>query len=81
MREDFRDEISPNRDELIIEGYDATATILDAEWDEIQCSFNGDGCVTIDTEELSYICLTIENLKKLKDLIIETEKYFNNKKS
>ena len=75
MREDFRDEISPNRDKLIIEGYDATATILDAEWDEIKCSFNGDECVTIDTEELSYICLTIENLKKLKDLIIETEKY------
>jgi|11_taG_2_1085331.scaffolds.fasta_scaffold01936_12 hypothetical protein len=80
MKEDFRDEISPNRDELIIDGDDATVSILDAEWDEIQCSFNGDGCVTIDTEELSYICLTIENLRKLKELIIETEIYFNNKK-
>ena len=40
----------------MIEGHDemsyAYATILDAELDEIECSFLGDGCVTIDTDGL-----------------------------
>jgi hypothetical protein len=70
---DFRDEISHDRDELIIDGEDLIATILDAEWDPIKCKFNGDGCVTINTEELSYICLTPENLETLLELIFKAE--------
>ena len=70
---DFRDEICSNRNELIKDGENLTATILDAEWDPIKCKFNGDGCVTIDTKELTYICLTPENLETLLELIFEAE--------
>ena len=72
---DFRDELCKNRDELIVNGEDLTATIFDAELDPIQCSFEGDGCVKLDTEELSFIYLTPENLEVLKDLIIKAEIY------
>lgn len=72
---DFRDELCKNRDELIVNGEDLTATIFDAELDTIQCSFEGDGCVKLDTEELSFIYLTPENLEVLKNLIIKAEIY------
>lgn len=72
---DFRDELCKNRDELIVNGEDLTATIFDAELDPIQCSFEGDGCVKLDTEELSFIYLTPENLEVLKNLIIKAETY------
>ena len=72
---DFRDELCKNRDELIVNGEDLTATIFDAELDPIECSFEGDGCVKLDTEELSFIYLTPENLEVLKDLIIKAEIY------
>ena len=72
---DFRDELCKNRDELIVNGEDLTATIFDAELDPIECSFEGDGCVKLDTEELSFIYLTPENLEVLKNLIIKAETY------
>lgn len=72
---DFRDELCKNRDELVVNGEDLTATIFDAELDPIQCSFEGDGCVKLDTEELSFIYLTPENLEVLKNLIIKAEIY------
>ena len=54
----------------------AYAKILDAEGDEIDCSFLGDGCVTIDTSGLEHIVLTKENLNTLKKLLSEAEKYY-----
>ncbi len=75
-KQDFREEIAPNRDELIVNGENLNATILDSEWDPIKCSFDGDGCVRLDTEELSFIYLTPENLKVLQNLIFEAEIYF-----
>ena len=36
--------------------------LLDEELDLIPCTFNGDECVTIDTEALTYIVLSEENL-------------------
>jgi hypothetical protein len=74
-KKEFRDEICSQRDELIVNGEDLSATILDAEWDPIKCSFEGDGCVKIDTEELSFIYLKPENLDILKELIFEAENY------
>ena len=32
--------------------------IIDAELDPIQCKFNNDGCVEINTKNLSYITVT-----------------------
>ena len=77
-KQDFREEIAPNREELIVNGENLNATILDAEWDPIKCSFDGDGCVRLDTEELSFIYLTPENLKSLQNLIFEAEVYLKN---
>ena len=80
-KQDFREEIAPNRDKLIVNGKNLNATILDAELDPIRCSFNGDGCVRLDTSELSFIYLTLENLEILQDLIFEAEIYAKTKTS
>lgn len=47
--------------------------IVDAELDPIDCKFNGDRCVEIDTEKLTYITLTRGNLQSLIDAIDEVE--------
>jgi len=65
-------------DKLHTNGILATATILDAELDEIECTFNNDMCVEINTKELSYITLTIQNLYTLIDLIEEADEYYEN---
>lgn len=58
-----------------VNGEDLSVTIFDAELDPIKCSFEGDGCVKLDTEELSFIYLTPENLDILKELIFKAENY------
>jgi len=50
-----------------------TAKIIDAELDEIQCIFNNDGCVELNTYAASYIILTVDNLLNLIDLIEQAE--------
>ncbi len=67
-----------NHNKLQIDEGIAKARILDAELDILNCSFNGDRCVKIDTKKLTYITLTLQNLKELKKLIIKSEKYYNN---
>ena len=47
--------------------------IIDAELDPIQCKFNNDGCVEINTKNLSYITLSSRNLEDLLYLIQEAE--------
>ena len=51
-------------------------TILDAELDPVQCSFLGDDCVEIDTKDVTYLTLSIENLKELIQLIKKAEKEY-----
>lgn len=58
----------------------AVAKILDAELDVLECVFTGDGSVVIDTENLEYISLTLDNLKELRRLIIESDKHYDNEK-
>lgn len=53
-----------------------SASILDAEGDEIECIFNYDECVEINTKELTYITLTIQNLYDLIDLIERSESFY-----
>jgi hypothetical protein len=52
-------------------------TISDAELDELKCTYNGDDCVQIDTDELTYIILTRENLNLLKKYLDKVEKLNN----
>ena len=75
---DIRKILSPKADVLQINGDQASAVILDAELDEIECTFNYDMCVEINTSELSYITLSIENLYKLIELICESEEFYEN---
>lgn len=65
-----------NSKKLIIDGENVTATIIDDELDPINCSFNNDGCVEIDTKDYSYLSLSVDNLKQLIKLISLAEKHF-----
>jgi hypothetical protein len=66
----------PNSGKLIVSDGIAQATIVDEDIDELHCTFNNDGCVEIDTEGHTYITLSRQNLKQLKKLIDEAEKYY-----
>ncbi len=73
---DFNKEILPNENELITENETASVKIMDAELDILACSFNNDSCVQINTEDYTYITLTLDNLETLKGLIYEAEEYY-----
>ena len=50
-----------------------TAEIIDAEVDIIKCRFNNDGCVELNTDDYSFITLSVTNLYNLIDLIEKAE--------
>lgn len=52
-------------------------TIVDAELDGIECTFNYDRCVELNTEGYSYITLSVENLYNLIWLIEKSEKIYD----
>ena len=62
---------------LIIKNQIATAKIIDPELDVLKCSFNYNNCVEIDTKGYTHITLSLENLRQLKKLIIESEIYYD----
>lgn len=51
--------------------------IIDAEIDPIDCTFNNDDCVQLDTDGYSYITLSIDNLYALIRLIEKAEKRYD----
>jgi hypothetical protein len=53
-----------------------TENILDAESDVIKCKFNNDGCVELDTDDYSFITLSVSNLYELIELIEKAEKKY-----
>jgi hypothetical protein len=71
----------PDLNKLITEGTGdesfAHAKILDAELDVIQCTFLGDGTLTIDTTNFDFITLTNENLNNLKKLLKKAEEFYS----
>ena len=75
-KETFENLILPNQNKLIISDEDVSAEILDAEMDILNCSFHFDMSVQIDTKDLQYICLDLDNLEILKELIIKSEHYY-----
>lgn len=74
---DIEKHLSPTSRKLITKDGEASAVILDEELDSLDCDFNNDLCVTINTEDYTHITLSLRNLKDLKRLIIESEKYYN----
>ena len=53
--------------------------ILDMELDPLKCTFENDLCVKIDTSELDYVVLSIDNLKVLNRLIELADLDYNSK--
>jgi len=74
---DIEKVLFPESGELIKEGSYYTATVLDDELDPFKCSFLNDGCVLINTEELTYLTLSRDNLIKLLELLEECESKYN----
>lgn len=72
-------ELCENVGVLQTENETATAQLLDAELDVLECKFNNDMCVEIDTQNLTYITLTLRNLDDLRELIYEAEKHYEKK--
>jgi len=79
MREkqiDVEKMLCPNKN-ILKKGEDSMTTeIVDAELDIIGCEFFGDSCVTLHTEQLSYIILTPRNLRDLLKLINKSDKIY-----
>lgn len=73
---DIEKTLLPSVGKLILKGETIKAKIFDAELDILDCTFNNDKCVEIDTSKLTHITLTIENLSKLYELIHKAEKKY-----
>lgn len=73
---DLDKEFIPNVGNLNIDGCIVTSQILDEELDILDCEFNNNLCVQINTSDLQYITLSIKNLNDLKVLIRKADKYF-----
>ena len=54
---------------------------LDEEGDNIECSFNNDQCVEINTEKYTYITLSISTLEALIESIREAEEEYESEQS
>jgi hypothetical protein len=61
---------------LIINGGCVTATLFDAELDELELSFDYSQSVNINTKNLAYITLSIQNLHDMIGLIEKSELYY-----
>jgi len=61
---------------LIKNGISVTATLFDAELYELELSFDYSQSVNIDTENLAYITLSIQNLYDMIGLIEKSELYY-----
>jgi hypothetical protein len=72
---DIEKALFPEKDKLVKDEESGTyeAQIIDGELDPLDCSFMNDNCVDINTEGLSYIILTRENLNTMLRLIDEAE--------
>ena len=58
-----------------------TSVIVDEEIDAFNVKFIGDECIEIDTDEMAYITLSINNLYQIIDLIEAAEyKYAKQRK-
>jgi UDP-N-acetyl-D-mannosaminuronate dehydrogenase len=77
MSKEFEKRLPFKVNTLIKEKGVATAKIVDAELDILECSFDNSDSVIIKTKGYKYITLTHENLKTLKKLIVDAEKYYD----
>ena len=78
---DLEKQLVPDSYRLKYEDDTLVSTILDEELDPIELSFHNDGCVEINTMDLSYVTLSVEHLLNLIELINEAEKVYAGEKS
>lgn len=64
-------------EKLKIDNDRVTSVLIDIEGEEIDCSYEDDESVTIDTKNLSYIKLSIPNLVTLIQRLMEADEYFS----
>lgn len=74
-------DILPKCGELQIEGEEVFAEMLDAELDNFKCTFQNDRGIHIDTEGLTYLALSLDNLKTMENLAVKAQEYFDDKYS
>jgi hypothetical protein len=77
MSKKFEKNLPFKVNELIKKNGIASAKIVDAELDIFECSFDNSESVIIKTKGYDYITLTLDNLKTLKKLISDSEKYYD----
>jgi hypothetical protein len=66
----------PEKNKLVVQGCSIFTTIVDAEIDPLNCEFTNGGSVIINTENLTYIDLSYQNLYDLIDLIESAEEMY-----
>ena len=77
----IEEKLFPNINKLYEDGETLTASIVDEELDLIECTYNYDNCVKINTEELTYITLNRKNLNTLRNLLSKADKYYREQES
>jgi len=65
--------LCPQKNKLKMRKGIVTTKIVDAELDIVNCEFGGDGTVTLDTKNLTYIILDHQNLIDLLDLLDQAD--------
>lgn len=70
--------LCPQKNKLKMSKGIITTKIVDAEIDPLDCEFTGCGSVIINTENLTYIDLSYQNLYDLIDLIESAEEMYEN---
>ena len=71
--ERIEDIMFPNNGNLYKEDECYKSTIVDIELDPLECEFLEEDCVKINTSNLKYIMLSVENLHQLLELIDEAQ--------
>ena len=74
----IEEKLFPGSGKLVYTDGELSATIVDAELDPFECSFQADGCVDIKTVGIEYIKLDIGHLYQLIQLIEESEEIYSN---
>lgn len=54
-----------------------TAVIVDDELDPVNCTFNNDGCIELNTKGYNTLSLSIDTLYQMIDLIEEAEEQYD----
>jgi hypothetical protein len=72
-----QDKLFPGNGKLIFDqDNNASAVIVDAELDPIECVFYNDECIDLNTENLTYLKLSVENLHTMIRLIEDSENHY-----